>query len=373
MANKKQKEQEVVEENIIEQEEIVEKKGSKGLFILVMLSWVAIGAYFYLNVNSSKMISAVVDANSENVEKIEDIKHENKALRSKLGNAERKIEKLSVQLEQIAAKYSELESNQIKISESAATTTEDETLQNNEQAQQPETASQEAAIENNIASGFQTLSYDQQAISAGLTDVSDRTAFLEEKIDNVSDALEKARLNNMSSNLILSAIKLRDAVNSTKSFEEELKTFKFFAKDKEDLNYSISVLEKHSRKGVVSLDTLKTDFEAMTNEILNISRKEKETPTILDQVAVQLSDLVQIRKVEADMSGTSVDDIIARVTKHLAQSDIEQAIKEIEKITGDSKILVLSWIESAKSYVDSKKATEEIFFYVNNKTANING
>ena len=71
--------------------------------------------------------------------------------------------------------------------------------------------------------------------------------------------------------------------------------------------------------------------------------------------------------------GNESEDVIARVLKALKLGDVEKAIQEAENLRGDSKVLVSPWIEKANSYVNSINASEEIFVYVSNKVAGIEG
>ncbi len=355
------------DEKNIESEQPKKKSGATPF--LFIFTWLAVGAVFFLYVQSSKKISSLSSYNEKNVDKINNLEIENKVLIDKIEDADRRIEKLSVDMQVFAEKYSE-NKDKIALNEEVNSSDEegDSTLEKEEKAEKEQVA-------NNLKSPeeYEKLAYDSQAISAGLNDVSDRTAFLEEKIDDVSEKLEKARLSTFSNNLVLSAVKLREAINNSVGFEKELKALKFFAGEDSELEYNISVLERNSKHGIARLDELRLDFESVSDEILNVTRKNKPDPTIIDQMVIKLSDIVQVRKIEADEKGNKNEDIIARAFKALKSSNVEKAIKEAENLRGDSKVLISPWLEKANSYVNTKDASEEIFTYVSNKVSGVEG
>jgi hypothetical protein len=346
-----------------------------------IITWAAIGAFALLSVNSNKKIDRLVAENERNLNKINNIEVENKVLLDKIQEAERSVDKLSIDLQVFAEKHSqntdELAQNQVNEEKEQLPQAENQEAEQkqNQVAQISEDEVKKVAEEavQRRLEDYEKMSYDRQELSAGLNDVSDRTAYLEEKIDNVSEQVEKARLDNFSNNLVLSAVKLREAVNKSQSFESELKAFKFFAKDYEDLKYYISILEEHSKEGIVTFDKLQKDFDKISNEILNVSRKNKDNPTVIDKVTMKLSDLVKVRKIDSSSNSSQTDDILARAYKAIQNKNIEKAIREVESLEGEDKILISPWLEEANSYVDSKNASEEIFVEVSDKVADING
>ncbi|PIR37636.1 MAG: hypothetical protein COV35_09075 [Alphaproteobacteria bacterium CG11_big_fil_rev_8_21_14_0_20_39_49] len=363
--NKKDNEVEKIEPAKKTDDKTNPKTKNKVTNFLFVITWAVIGGLSFQYVQTSQKISALLSDNEKNGDKINNLEVENKVLTGKIDDADRRIEKLSVDMQVFAEKYSEKEDIFAKKDEGSS----DEFVEALSDSLAVEEDKNEVVQNSLTPEEYEKMAYDSQAISAGLSDVSDRTAFLEEKIDIVSEQLEQAKLNAFSNNLVISAVKLREAVNNSVSFEKELRAFKFFAGEDSELKYNISVLEENSRNGIVNIQKLTKDFDDIADEILNVSRKSKDAPTAVDRLTLKLSNLVQIRKIEANENGNETEDIIARGIKALKNGNVEKAIEEAEKLTGDSRILISNWLKDANSFVESKKASEEIFVHVSNKVA----
>jgi hypothetical protein len=311
----------------IEAKETVNKNHKKILLIIALMLFfgLSIGAYVIYNfkaITNEDLASTSI----ENSQKINTLEEENKLLLDNLNEANSKIEKLSVKVTQIADVKSAQDSLKLE-------------------------SLPQITPENNSLNASQIVMPEQGELLQNMPTT---------QVDN---ELEKSKQNNLIK-LILAAVKLRDAVNSSNSFEQELKELKFFAQDKESLLPKITVLEKHAQKGVLSPENLLKDFDKMANEVINTVNKSKETGAFSDKVMFKLYSVVQVRKINADAESMSVDDIVARAYKNLQQSNIKNAINDLEDLDEDAQNVVRNWLENAHAYVDCKEASEEIFFYV---------
>lgn len=323
----------MLQKTLIETKEkvIYNKKSWLILAVLLFLS-VAVGVYFFFKFKTL-INDDIAKQSLQNDQKINSLEEANQLLLGNLKEANDKIDKLSVKLTQI---------------EEAKTATQNElNLQNNEPLNPPL---------NPPLNEIQTVALEQDNLlqTAPLGEVSTST---------VDNDLEKSKLNNQIK-LILAAVKLRDTVNSSKSFEQELKELKFFAQDNENIMQNIAILEKYAEKGVSSAYILLKDFDETANEIINTTYKNKESANFSDKLIFKLSSLVRLRKIEADDYSMRVDDIIARAYKHLQEYDIKNAINELGKLDSDVKDVASNWLANAEAYLDCKDASEEIFFYV---------
>lgn len=325
---------------------IIEAKEKKGIFkkiwlalFLILFSVGVIGvAYLFYNFKVVRNSDDIASKSLENSEEINTLESANKVLLDNLQEANRKIDKLSIKLTQV---------EEAKLAQESLPQLDLEKAPLNEAPVTP-----------------------IEAIPTETTGLLQNTPPPEAATEKVASELEKSKQNNLIK-LILASVKLRDAVNSSKGFESELKELKFFAHDNEDLLQNIAVLEKYVRKGVLSSEDLLKSFDKTASEVISIANKSKKSGTFSDKVMARFGSVVQVRKVNADAQSMRVDDIIARTQNYLLQSDIKNAVSELANLDFDAKNAAANWLEDARAYLDCKAASEEIFFYVSQLDATI--
>lgn len=211
---------------------------------------------------------------------------------------------------------------------------------------------------------FEYMAFEKEAFDAGLSEVSDRTVALEEKLFELQQKLEHNTVEQNTSQLIIAAVNLRDAVNNTRSFEHELEMLNLYSNEDPFIRQHVSVLETYSRLGVSNLSSLNEDFNDMADRILNLFRQKKEAPSLLDKAALHFSHFISVRKIGEENNGTDADDIVARAEADLHNHQLQSAIYELQQLDESLRPLVQAWISRANAMLESQEASDAILKYV---------
>ncbi|MCE3231923.1 MAG: Mitochondrial inner rane protein [Rickettsiaceae bacterium] len=211
---------------------------------------------------------------------------------------------------------------------------------------------------------IEQITTDSGAIKEGISGINERTAILEAKIDEVSNKLDQADSNNLSNDMVLSAVRLRDAVRDSHNFSGELSTLHNLAENNAELTELLQGLDKYAQSGVPSVVTIKEEFDPIAHQILTLARSQKANPSLMDKVMIQLSSLVNVTKIDANAQGNQIEDVIARAYNDLIQDDLASAIKELSTLPADTKAIAKNWIEKAEGSLFARNAAEKIFLAV---------
>lgn len=216
-----------------------------------------------------------------------------------------------------------------------------------------------------LHSTFEYLSYDHDPKKQTLSEINNRTAALEKQISNLNAVIKSNNEDIKYGRFVISAIQLRDAIRSTKSFDRELDALKLFKTDQKEFQDNIMVLERYSRAGVPDMAKLKNDFDKIADKIVNTARQEKENPDAVDKIAMKFSSVVSIRKT-GDIQGTGGEEIIARAQNYLEHNNIESATKELQSLNGNAANVAKEWLDEANAMLITSQASDKIFNYVVN-------
>jgi len=157
---------------------------------------------------------------------------------------------------------------------------------------------------------------------------------------------------------------LRDAVKSSRKFEQELQTLRILSKNDSYINSQISILEKPSKHGISDIHQLKQELASISEIIFKKERENKQNKSLLDKTAINLSSVVHIQKISGDDGSKKPEDIIARSNSYIETGKLDLAIKELSYLTDADKILLNDWVEKARSNLASQEAAENIFQHV---------
>lgn len=165
------------------------------------------------------------------------------------------------------------------------------------------------------------------------------------------------------SRLIIAALGLRDAVKKSKDYDSEIESLRISSKSDDYIEKQISIITKNSKQGIPTLASLQQEFSAISAKMLQQSLLKKQNKSTLDKIALKLSGIVHIRKVDADENSKENEDILARANKAVESGNIQSAIDEVSKLPQSDVETLNNWIRKSKDYISSIAASEEILKY----------
>ncbi len=181
----------------------------------------------------------------------------------------------------------------------------------------------------------------------------DDLAKVESKIKSLEDYNKTYRGTNLL--MLNSSILLKDAALRGESFEDELNILNTIGSSNENVKIAFDNLYETSKTGVKTFSQIRDDFNNMAMDIVFVSNNPMgENPSIRKKFVNRLKSFFKVRKVDLsdeNMIKNTPDLIVARVEKYLSERDLNEAIKEFEKLEAVSK----EGFDSAKDWYEAAK------------------
>ena len=122
-------------------------------------------------------------------------------------------------------------------------------------------------------------------------------------------------------------------------FQKELAEVKRLAPKDLDL----SALEASAEKGLPTSAALAGEFKDLTWSVVNAGAPATQDGSLIGQLWQGASSIVQVRKT-GEVTGNSAEATVARTEARLAAGDLEGALAEANKLTGDARKAADPWI-----------------------------
>jgi hypothetical protein len=188
-----------------------------------------------------------------------------------------------------------------------------------------------------------------------------------DSIENIANTTGE-NITYLSSDVILSAIRLHESILKNADFDSELRILKSLSANHPAIQKEIAIIEQNTPIGKSTMEELIVEFDVITTEIVRHEKEQKLNPTITDQLTIYLSKLVDIKKVKADSLSNTSEDILARTYGNLIKSNLKNAIIEAKKLEGNAKAIATDWIVKAEARNSLNDASGNIFKYITNFT-----
>jgi uroporphyrinogen-III synthase len=163
------------------------------------------------------------------------------------------------------------------------------------------------------------------------------------KAEIASKSEEKAE--NQRTLMLLAVGQLQRETRGSEPFENGLNQVQAIADDK--FEGLVEKLQPIASVGAPTLVTLQKEFTDIATDISQSARLPSEE-TWYGQALHRIASAVKFRRVD-DMDGSDVDAVVARVEQDLAENDLDQAVAEVEKLTGAAAEVAAPWLEKAKT------------------------
>lgn len=148
---------------------------------------------------------------------------------------------------------------------------------------------------------------------------------------------------------------LKRALDAGRAYAPELAQVERVAKGKLDL----APLKAHAEKGVPTVAALQSKFSDVVAQVLEAEQASKQG-SVVDSLIASAKSVVQIRRVGANVEGSSPEAVLARTEAHLKAGNVEQANKEMQNLKPELKEAAKSWIGQLEARLAVDRALKGI-------------
>ncbi len=162
--------------------------------------------------------------------------------------------------------------------------------------------------------------------------------------------------------LVLSVGQLRESIRAGRAFDNELIALEsLIIKNKRIkalLSNALIDLGRHAKSGAPSLQILRLQFAEKASRIVQMS-VIPSGGSWTQRTLARLAESVKWRRTD-NVTGNSVEAIVARAEWALKSGDVVKAIKELSLLKGEPAKLASDWLEAANAYIVVEKALAEL-------------
>lgn len=148
---------------------------------------------------------------------------------------------------------------------------------------------------------------------------------------------------------------LKRALDAGRAYAPELAQVERVAKGKLDL----APLQAHAEKGVPTVAALQAKFGDVVTQVLEAEQASKQG-SLVDSLLTSAKSVVQIRRVGANVEGTTPEAVLARAEAHLKAGNLEQANKEMQSLKPEFKEAAKAWIGQLEARLAVDRALKGI-------------
>ena len=202
----------------------------------------------------------------------------------------------------------------------------------------------------------------QNQLSDSVSRLGSIVTSLEGRVDNVDEALQKAREMDDSvaetlegvpqdelkaAALLLGLSQFRSSLNREEPFEEDLALLqKLVGQDNTELQTAITGLAPKAESGVLTPSGLSSQFKGLAGDIV-VSSLKGEDVSFKEKAAARLGTVLEVQKDGEMMTGTDTQATVARAQAYLDEGNVQAAIKELETLEGPAADTAQPFINEA--------------------------
>jgi hypothetical protein len=148
---------------------------------------------------------------------------------------------------------------------------------------------------------------------------------------------------------------LKRALDAGRAYAPELAQVERVAKGKLDL----APLKIHAEKGVPTMAALQAKFGDVVTQVLEAEQASKQG-SLVDSLLASAKSVVQIRRVGANVEGSSPEAVLARAEAHLKAGNLELTGKEMHSLKPEFKEAAKAWIGQLEARLAVDRALKGI-------------
>lgn len=215
--------------------------------------------------------------------------------------------------------------------------------------QQTATADQLQSLQD----GLQSVKESSASASAVLG-LSDRVAGLENKVGQAQSRQDHALA------FLLAVGQLRTAVETGRSFEDEMKMVTALAPDGVDVGGQTAPFRPLAGTGIPTLTALQQSFAALGAKVIRASALPDETAGWWSRTVDRLLTVITVRRIDGDALGDGPAAVVSRTEALLNHGALSEAVSELEKLSGASAEVAAPWLAQATARVAADQALNDL-------------
>lgn len=210
------------------------------------------------------------------------------------------------------------------------------------------------ALKSDMGQRFKSVARPDD-VSAAVAPISQKLAAVEDRIEKVVTAEEGRKANAERIVLSLELANLKRAIDRGLGYGDELEQVKKAAGGKLDL----AALDKHKADGVPTLADLQKDFRPLAHNLIDAA-EQPENGGVIDRLLAGAKSVVRVRKTTHSADDGSVEAVVARMDKALADARISDFVQLAEKLPPAAKGAAQGFLQKIEARHAVDKALGEI-------------
>lgn len=153
------------------------------------------------------------------------------------------------------------------------------------------------------------------------------------------------------------AARLSSAVQSGLPYVQDLELLAPFAKDDPKLAEAVTALQPQAAGGVTARAVLVADFPAIAKAAL---ADDLADDSFGQRLLGKLRSLVSLRRVGADVEGTSAEAQLARAEAALEAGNLAQTVELVKALPAQTRRATASWLSRAETHLGAQRAVDKL-------------
>jgi ribosomal protein S16 len=157
--------------------------------------------------------------------------------------------------------------------------------------------------------------------------------------------------------LVLAAGQLRATLQSSRPFTGELSAVRAVNLQDPQVTAALKAIEPYAADGIPTEAQLNQQFSDVAGEIVRAGvLASGQSGQWWDKALSTASSLVSVRRTAGEIQGSGADAVTARAEQHIKASRLDEAVKELETLTGEPAAVAKPWIDDAKARLAANNA-----------------
>lgn len=195
------------------------------------------------------------------------------------------------------------------------------------------------------------LEQEANRLAQEVSDTSNRSAKVAETLTLRQAEESKAQA------LVLAAGQLRAALQSSRPFSGELSAVRAVNLQDPQVVSALKEIEPYAADGIPTETQLSQQFSDVAGEIVRAGViATGQAGQWWDKALSTASSLVSVRRTAGDIQGSGADAVTARAEQYMKAGRLDEAIKELETLSGEPAAVAKPWIDDAKARLAANNA-----------------
>jgi hypothetical protein len=213
------------------------------------------------------------------------------------------------------------------------------------------TLDQQGQAINRLNQSVVGLEQEANRLAQEISDTSNRSAKVAETLTLRQAEESKAQA------LVLAAGQLRATLQSSRPFTGELSAVRAVNLQDPQVVSALKAIEPYAADGIPTEAQLNQQFSDVAGEIVRAGvLASGQSGQWWDKALSTASSLVSVRRTAGEIQGSGADAVTARAEQHIKASRLDEAVKELETLTGEPAAVAKPWIDDAKARLAANNA-----------------